>query len=117
MESNLRPLTLGEILDRTAQLYRTNFLLFAGIFAVYAGGVLLLNLLQLGMQEMLKAQHLTSALVWESLAAGILEMLFVLPEPSSPPSAAPWLGFTWASQPPFAAPTRAFCLAWAATCG
>ena len=77
MESNLRPLTLGEILDRTAQLYRTNFLLFAGIFAVYAGGVLLLNLLQLGMQEMLKAQHLTSALVWESLAAGILEMLFV----------------------------------------
>jgi hypothetical protein len=31
MESNLRPLTLGEILDRTIQLYRTNFLLFAGI--------------------------------------------------------------------------------------
>ena len=37
MESNLRPLTLGEILDRTAQLYRTNFLVFSGIFAVYAG--------------------------------------------------------------------------------
>jgi hypothetical protein len=37
METNLRPLTLGEILDRTAQLYRTNFLLFAGISAVYAG--------------------------------------------------------------------------------
>ncbi len=36
MESNLRPLTLGEILDRTAQLYRTNFLLFAGIASVYA---------------------------------------------------------------------------------
>jgi len=36
MESNLRPLTLGEILDRTIQLYRTNFLIFAGIYAVYA---------------------------------------------------------------------------------
>ncbi|MFZ1086161.1 MAG: glycerophosphoryl diester phosphodiesterase membrane domain-containing protein [Terracidiphilus sp.] len=44
MESNLRPLTLGEILDRTAQLYRTNFLLFAGIAAVYSGFGLLLNL-------------------------------------------------------------------------
>ncbi len=31
METELRPLTLGEILDRTFQLYRNNFLLFAGI--------------------------------------------------------------------------------------
>ncbi len=31
MQTSLRPMTLGEILDRTAQLYRTNFLLFAGI--------------------------------------------------------------------------------------
>ena len=77
MESNLRPLTLGEILDRTAQLYRTNFLLFAGIFAVYAGGVLALNLLQLGVQELLKAQRMTGALKWESLAAGILELLII----------------------------------------
>ncbi|MGB6746078.1 MAG: hypothetical protein WBE38_20680, partial [Terracidiphilus sp.] len=30
----LRPLTLGEILDRTAQLYRGNFLCFAGVAAV-----------------------------------------------------------------------------------
>jgi Protein of unknown function (DUF975). len=43
MSSVLRPLTLGEILDQTAQLYRRNFALFAGIavlpnavsFAVY----------------------------------------------------------------------------------
>ena len=31
METNLRPLSLGEILDRTAELYRENFILFAGI--------------------------------------------------------------------------------------
>lgn len=42
--TQLRPLTLGEILDRTAQLYRTNFLLFAGIFAVTNCTVLLIAL-------------------------------------------------------------------------
>lgn len=30
----LRPLTLGELLDRTFQIYRNNFLLFAGIAAI-----------------------------------------------------------------------------------
>jgi hypothetical protein len=34
MIDKLRPLTLGEILDRTAQLYRRNFLTFAGVSAV-----------------------------------------------------------------------------------
>ena len=31
MNTELRPMRLGEILDRTAQLYRSNFLLFVGI--------------------------------------------------------------------------------------
>ena len=35
----LRPFTLGEILDRTAQLYRRNFLLFAGVAAVPTGAM------------------------------------------------------------------------------
>ena len=64
MESNLRPLTLGEILDRTAQLYRTNFLLFAGIFAVYAGVLLVLGLLQIGLAETLRVLHMTQQLLW-----------------------------------------------------
>jgi hypothetical protein len=64
MESNLRPLTLGEILDRTAQLYRTNFLLFAGISAVYAGALLVLGLLQIGLSETLSALHTTLQLRW-----------------------------------------------------
>jgi hypothetical protein len=72
MESNLRPLTLGEILDRTAQLYRENFLLFAGIFAVYAGVVLVLNLMQIGLAELLKSLHVGGATIWVNLgAAGI----------------------------------------------
>src|SRR5579863_7353356 len=33
----LRPLTLGEILDRTVQIYRYNFLLFAGVAALPIG--------------------------------------------------------------------------------
>jgi hypothetical protein len=37
MNEPLRPLTLGEILDRTAQLYRSNFLLFAGVAAAPTG--------------------------------------------------------------------------------
>jgi len=48
--ADLRPMTLGEVLDRTFTLYRENFLLFAGIMAVpylfvlvFRFGVLLLT--------------------------------------------------------------------------
>jgi hypothetical protein len=37
MNENIRPFTLGEILDRTAQLYRRNFLLFAGVASLPIG--------------------------------------------------------------------------------
>lgn len=40
METNLRPLNLGEILDRTAILYRSRFLIFLGIAAIPTGVVL-----------------------------------------------------------------------------
>ncbi|HTX74787.1 MAG TPA: hypothetical protein VMD29_01190 [Terracidiphilus sp.] len=53
METYLRPLGLGEILDRTAQLYRSNFWVFAGIFAAYAGISLLLNIAELGLKQVL----------------------------------------------------------------
>ncbi|MGA8086586.1 MAG: glycerophosphoryl diester phosphodiesterase membrane domain-containing protein [Terracidiphilus sp.] len=57
METTLRPLTLGEILDRTAELYRTNFLLFAGISSIYAGILLVLSLLQIGAQQAALSLH------------------------------------------------------------
>jgi hypothetical protein len=75
METNLRPLTLGEILDRTAQLYRSNFLLFAGIASVYAGVLLVLSLLQIGLQEALRARHMNSQLIW----ATVISMLVMWP--------------------------------------
>jgi uncharacterized membrane protein len=43
MDANTRPLTLGEILDRTIQLYRSNFLLFTGIAAPAAGVLILVS--------------------------------------------------------------------------
>ena len=58
MAVSLRPLSLGEILDRTAQLYRENFILFAGIASVYAGVLLALNLMQIGLTELLRTLHM-----------------------------------------------------------
>jgi hypothetical protein len=45
-ELDLRPLALGEILDRTFTLYRRNFLLFFGITALPQRLVLGFNLCQ-----------------------------------------------------------------------
>lgn len=39
MNETLRPLTLAEILDRTAQLYRSRFLIFLGISTIPAGTI------------------------------------------------------------------------------
>jgi hypothetical protein len=58
METTLRPLSLGEILDRTAELYRSNFLLLAGISSVYGGILLVLSLAQIGIQQGAQALHL-----------------------------------------------------------
>jgi hypothetical protein len=55
-------MSLGEILDRTAQLYRTNFALLVGIAAVYAGILLVLNLLQIGVAALLGHLHMTRQL-------------------------------------------------------
>jgi len=72
MGTSLRPLSLGEILDRTAQLYRTNFVLFAGIAAVYAGVMLVFNLLEIGISELLRTLHMTHQLQLTSLVYVII---------------------------------------------
>ena len=46
MEVTLRPLSLGEILDRMFQLYRSRFLMFAGIASFAAGLDLIWKLIQ-----------------------------------------------------------------------
>ena len=63
METTLRPLTLGEILDRTAELYRNHFPLFAGISSIYAGILLVLSLVQIGAQRAALNLHMNTALI------------------------------------------------------
>jgi hypothetical protein len=72
MAVNLRPLALGEILDRTAELYRENFILFAGIASVYAGVLLVLNLMQIGMTEALRVFHMARYETFATLGYVIL---------------------------------------------
>ena len=45
MRAELRPSSLGEILDRTAQMYRGHFLVYFGIAAVSYAGVLVVSLI------------------------------------------------------------------------
>jgi uncharacterized membrane protein len=76
METSLRPLTLGEILDRTAQLYRSHFWLFAGIASVYSGAILVLGLLQIGVQQVFQAEHLARDVIFLA-AIGLVIQFFV----------------------------------------
>lgn len=48
MQATLRPMNLGEILDRTFEIYRKNFLLFAGIAALPATAMLGMHLVDIG---------------------------------------------------------------------
>ncbi|MGH9599529.1 MAG: hypothetical protein ACRD27_06670 [Terracidiphilus sp.] len=77
MEPALRPMSLGEILDRTAQLYRTHFVLFAGIFVVYSGVALVLGLLVVGLEALLRAEHVARTLLWLRLTAIGVESLIL----------------------------------------
>jgi len=77
METTLRPLTLGEILDRTAELYRSNFPLFAGISSVYGGILLVLSLAQIGAQQGARALHMTTGLVVVSVIGLVLLWLVI----------------------------------------
>ncbi len=80
MENQLRPLTLGELLDRTAELYRTNFLLFISVAAIFAGVMLLVQMLHLGSLALLGYPNIPPHLEWlyaVSLGIQILAMSLV----------------------------------------
>ena len=49
MITPLRPMSTGEILDRTFNLYRNNFVLFAGIAVLPPALMLVVQLIQAGM--------------------------------------------------------------------
>jgi hypothetical protein len=78
METTLRPLTLGEILDRTAQLYRNNFLVFAGIFSIYSGVALVLSLLQIALGVAIKDVPALAKMTWIPWVTGALEWIVLI---------------------------------------
>src|SRR5580692_7050793 len=67
-ELDLRPLSLGEILDRTFTIYRRNFLLFIGIIAIPQLMVLAFNLAQ----TLLKGPSSHKVLSTVSATTGVL---------------------------------------------
>ena len=78
MTIQLQPLSLGELLDRTAELYRKHFLLFAGISAVFSGLMLLMQLLHLGVLALLGYPNLAPGVEWGSASAGVLASLAIV---------------------------------------
>src|SRR5580692_10917732 len=78
MSNQIRPLTLGEILDRTAELYRTHFLLFAGISSTFALVMLAIQLLYLRSLVLLGYPNLMAKWQWGTAAAAVAEALAIL---------------------------------------
>ena len=78
MNTQLRPMTLGEILDRTAELYRTHFLLFAGISSIFAVLMLAVQLLYLRSLVLLGYPNLMAHWQWGTASVAVVEALVVL---------------------------------------
>ena len=78
MNTQLRPMTLGEILDRTAELYRIHFLLFAGISSIFAVLMLAVQLLYLRSLVLLGYPNLMAHWQWGTASIAVVEALVVL---------------------------------------
>jgi hypothetical protein len=75
----LRPLSLGEILDRTFSIYRSRFWLFAGISAMSGSIQLIVEALGLLIHHIVLVRYgLGSALLATELVNGLASLLFIL---------------------------------------
>lgn len=72
---DLRPLTLGEILDRTFTLYRRNFLLFIGISAIPQTLILAINVISLLLGTSIPSRAFTRAGIGLGLGLGLLVLI------------------------------------------
>jgi hypothetical protein len=75
---HLRPLSLGEILDRTFAVYRSHFALFAGMTAVYAAFALVLQLTNLFVKHQVIAHFGRKAGTASELTGTFLVALLIL---------------------------------------
>jgi hypothetical protein len=76
MDATLRPLSLGEILDRTFQLYRSHFLMFAGISCFAAGLDLVWKLVQT--TAVRAVQHHVGSVALGGVSAGFGLVSFIV---------------------------------------
>ena len=75
MNNQLRPMALGEILDRTAELYRTHFLVFVGISAIFAGMMLAVQVLYLRSLILLGYPNMMAHWQWGTASGAVVEAL------------------------------------------
>ncbi len=78
MTESLRPMSTGELLDRTFMLYRKNFLLFVGIATVGPAAYLIFQLLTIGSSVLPGSSRATGAAAFTSMGVGIFVGLLVM---------------------------------------
>ncbi len=75
----MRPLSTGEVLDRTFSIYRSRFWLFAGLASLSGVWSLILNSLQLFVRHYVLVHHGFRDATLESQFSGLIVMLLGLP--------------------------------------
>ena len=78
MNQAIRPMTLGEILDRTAELYRTHFLLFAGISTLFAGAMLAIQLFYVRTLTWMNYPNFKGHWTWAMAVLLVAQLLMML---------------------------------------
>ncbi|HSY34125.1 MAG TPA: hypothetical protein VK814_00105 [Acidobacteriaceae bacterium] len=74
----LRPLSTGEVLDRTFEIYRAHFWLFAGLASLAGAFSLVLNAIQMVVRHVVLLRHgIGIAAVVTQLAGGVMALLLL----------------------------------------
>jgi hypothetical protein len=79
MRAELRPSSLGEILDRTAQMYRSHFLVYFGIAAIAASTVLIPKLIGYLLLSFYTHGNATQFAGMSVLISGLMGLISLLP--------------------------------------
>lgn len=75
----LRPLSTGEVLDRTFSIYRSRFWLFAGLASIAGSFNVILNALQLLVHHLVLLHHGFRIAMYETQGSTLVVMILILP--------------------------------------
>jgi Membrane domain of glycerophosphoryl diester phosphodiesterase len=79
MSAELRPSSLGEILDRTAHMYRSHFLVYFGISAVASASVLIPRLIGFLVLSHFVRSNQPRFMVYGAVINGCMSLLYLVP--------------------------------------